>query len=402
VLERGVVMVEIGEPESKDHLFKRVIFIGAGFSAGMRYPVGNTLTTRIMEYLDGRSPGTTTRRFNNSLKGKGLQRRKDDILKAIWEFLWRYFRVGPQGIQNVGVAEFFTMAHSLSETPSLFGLDEGEAYFEELHDGGAVHARHLFNILSCVTRTYFIDICRSVDLPEDIESFLEDVDPQRDAIVNFNWDEEVDIHFTSNRNGEAAYTRAAWRPPTKREERYLLLRPHGSIGWYDITCGLGNAGTYLIADEDRRVHRSHKRIVSYPEIGWPIDLGSGKPFSKLACPPMITPPTFAKRFQYKEQHRIWSDVLEVCSKAREFLFLGYSLPPDDYLTRAAICSSLTAPESEPAKCLVVGYDPGALANFKRAFGDSLTSEKNFLQWEFGSGKADLARHIEVKLKRAVV
>jgi hypothetical protein len=29
----------------------------------------------------------------------------------------------------VNVAEFFTMAHSLAETPSLFGLDEGEAYF---------------------------------------------------------------------------------------------------------------------------------------------------------------------------------------------------------------------------------------------------------------------------------
>src|SRR5439155_22066705 len=126
-----------------------------------------------------------------------------------------------------------------------------------------------------------------------------------------------------------------WRAPRAGDRRFLILRPHGSIGWYDLNQGLANHQSYLIAQEDSSIQRFEKRIVAYPQIELPKDiLNRRKPFI-LDCPPIITPPTFAKRFQYAEQLRIWQDVLEVCSNAKTFIFLGYSLPQDDYLTRAA-------------------------------------------------------------------
>ncbi len=386
---------------SADHAFKRVLFVGAGFSAGLCYPVGASLTTRLVEYLQGgrKVPGIPEMGLPSSLSSRGLRAQREEIEKAVGTFLQRYFGLPIGSVGQVSVAEFFTLAHSLSESPSLFGFDEGH---DDLPEVGPIHVRHLFNLLACVTRTYFLDICQSMERPADFEDVLDALDPQRDAIINFNWDEEVDIYLTGYSVGEVAYTSAAWSPPSKKEERYLLLRPHGSVGWYDITCGIGNRWTYLIANEDHRIPRSQKRIVAYSEVGWPRDLGSRKPFSKLACPPIITPPTFAKRFQYKEQHRIWRDVLEVCSRATEFVFLGYSLPADDYLTRAAICSSLTSQASEPTKCLVVGLDERVLENFKGVFGAGIQSDKHFLHWRFGCNKPGLAESIEKRLKRAVI
>ena len=38
-------------PEEKKPSFSRVLFIGAGFSAGMQYPVGATLMSHLMKYL---------------------------------------------------------------------------------------------------------------------------------------------------------------------------------------------------------------------------------------------------------------------------------------------------------------------------------------------------------------
>jgi hypothetical protein len=347
-------MQPVGALPERESSFKRVLFIGAGFSAGMCYPVGNTLTVRLTEYLEGsgRVLGIADGDFENSLASREVAPQREAIRKVLTDFLAKYFAVGRRSIGDVGVAEFFTMAHSLAETPSLFGLEDGGTDLEDLsEDGQPLHIRCLFNLLACITRTYFIDIFRAVERrrrPTDVVELLGSVDPGRDAIVNFNWDEEVDVYFTRSPEGEAAYTRAAWQSPTKEEKCFLLLRPHGSVGWYDITSGIANNSSYLIAEHDRRIARSQKRILSYSAVEWPIDLGSGRPFSKLACPPVITPPTFAKRFQYKEQHRIWSDVLEVCSRAKEFVFVGYSMPRDDYLTRAAICSSLA---NIPCTCL---------------------------------------------------
>jgi len=116
--------------------------------------------------------------------------------------------------------------------------------------------------------------------------------------------------------------------------------------------------------------------------------------------PLIMPPTFAKRFEYPEQQSIWRDVIDVCRDAREFIFLGYSLPPDDFLTRAAIRSALSETSFTDLRCLVVGKTPDVLANAQTVFRGGLSHRRNFLQFTFGSDDASLARQIRTRLPLA--
>jgi hypothetical protein len=165
---------------------------------------------------------------------------------------------------------------------------------------------------------------------------------------------------------------------------------------------LNNDGLSLIAEEDDRIPRAKKRIVSFVDIDLPHDLIDGQE-RVLDIPPVIMPPTFAKRFEYEEQLQVWKDVLEVCREAAEFVFLGYSLPPDDYLTRAAIRSARRARTPREIRCLIVNLDFDAVSRtFRSVFTKELSAEKNHLEWTFGCDKPELAEMIEKKLKAATI
>src|ERR1700674_2134353 len=86
--------------------------------------------------------------------------------------------------------------------------------------------------------------------------------------------------------------------------------------------------------DDNRIKRFDKKLVAYTDVEFPLDLYEHKDIV-LDCPPVIMAPTFSKRFKYEEQRWIWHDILEVCGQASQFVFLGYGLQQDDYLTRAA-------------------------------------------------------------------
>ncbi len=109
------------------------------------------------------------------------------------------------------------------------------------------------------------------------------------------------------------------------------------------------------------------------------------------------PPTFAKRFEYPEQQNVWRDVLEVCRGAREFVLLGYSLPPDDFLTRAALRSALRQTSFKDLRCLIVGKTCDALANAQTVFREGLSRRRNLLEFTFGSDDRSLAQKIRTRL-----
>jgi len=380
--------------------FRRVFFVGAGFSAGMRYPVGQHLMSRLVQYLEGSSGLVGKRgRFRNSLHGpRGEPERAAQILEVIERVLKTYFATKLTAIQRVDVAEFFTLAHTLSERSWLLGNTVVGS--RRRRDPLAPSETTLFADLAAVTRSYFRDLSLAFEYPKDIDEVLRLVDPESDAIINFNWDEEVDIWLSSGRDEDVSYTLGAWR-----EERYtLVLKPHGSVGWYDLQRGIGNAGSYLIAMSDERIPRYDKRVVAYVANELPIDIETDDPHSPLACPPVITAPTFAKRFDYVEQQQIWQDVLEVCRNANVFVFLGYSLPKDDFLTRAAIRAAISENDSRKRmRCLVVdrSFEESKLLNFLSVF-EGLTADRNHLPWEFGNNDRSLADAVLEKLRRAYV
>ena len=395
-------MVASKSPNHRRSAFERVFFIGAGLSAGMRYPVGSTLMPRLVGYLRGApEPAHRGGTFTNSVRRTPRGRLQAERLVGVIErVLKKYFATELSGIDRVDVAEFFTLAQTLSERSWMAdhtAVDPGQG---SMAVAGEPTDTTLFADLAAATRSYFVDLALGFEYPKDIDAVLRVVRPRRDAVINFNWDEEVDIFFSSGRDEDVSYTLGAWRSGHET----LVLKPHGSIGWYDLQSGIGNRDAYLIAMADARIARYDKRILAYMANDRPRELSGRRYHSALACPPVITAPTFAKRFDFIEQQQIWQDVLDVCGNAGDFVFLGYSLPKDDFLTRAAIRAAMSQRgRRRRIRCLIVdrSFDETKRANFSGVFG-GLTPERNFLKWQFGCGDRTLRPQVQEKLEGALV
>jgi hypothetical protein len=228
---------------------------------------------------------------------------------------------------------------------------------------------------------------------------------EKDAIVNFNWDEEVEFAlYERSQKHEAANTLGSWRPGN-----FLVLRPHGSIGWYDLAQGIGNGDVYFISEGDERISRAERRLVAFEGNELPREIDGKREHGPLDCPPVMSAPTFAKKFGFVEQRHIWQDVLDISRRAREFIFLGYSLPKDDLLTRAALRAALKESRKERGwheslRCLIVdkSFDSAKEENFRSVFGNSLSKGRNALEWTFGSDDRKLANRIEGMLRNATL
>jgi hypothetical protein len=391
--------------------FERIYFLGAGFSAGAHYPVGKRLVSELIEYLEGKPERVKKELsgFRNSLRASADGRLFcQETLKLISTVLQRYFLSNIDNTEDIDVTEFFSISHALAKNLFLFGNPYSSTHRAKPTSSHRAHSRiflsELYDLLAAAVLHYFVDISKKAPrLPQDIKAILNNVSCRRDAIVSFNWDEEVDRHFTEDRNWNVAYTLGSWQA----RKGILILKPHGSIGWYDVIRGIGNKNTFFIAEGDKRLSQYERRILSFYEIERPVTIESEKSMKKemYFCPPVITPPTFAKSFEYVEQNWIWQDIMEVCSNAKQFVFLGYSLPQDDYLTRAAIRNALRNNPRHRLRCLVVDKDHTDKmlhANYASIFKGALDPEINYLHWQFGSKRKDPADLIGSQLEKALL
>ncbi len=388
--------------------FQRIFFLGAGFSAGAHYPVGSKLTSELVQYLQGKPLRAKKElpEFSNSARATAAGRHFcSETLSVISAVIQDYFLSSLSRTGDVDVTEFFSISHALAKNLFLYGKDyrsirqSKTSASSRLRD--VMPMSQLYNLLAAAVSNYFLDISECIDpLPADIVEILGAISPGKDAIVSFNWDEEVDYFFSNTKKLNVAYTLGSWRA----RKGILVLKPHGSIGWYDVVRGIGNDDAYFIAEGDDRLSEEERRIMSFWEIERPVTIESDNRKKKpmYFCPPVITPPTFAKSFEYPEQHWIWQDVLEVCSRAKQFIFLGYSLPQDDYLTRAAIRNALRNNRGQ-IRCLIADRDhtdQRLRANYASVFGSALDPEKNYLHWKFGSGRRGAAGEIRAELEKA--
>jgi len=431
---------------------KRVYFVGAGFSAPLGFPVGASLPVETICRLRGLRAHSVVhgRGLYNSLRDTEKKRHLCDVvLLRIERFLCDFFghkidlrKATRQKIEDVfkqiSVGEFYTVMHALSDMPGLFRNDRTEDAQQpneiknteqqsgQSSNGELPFAASLYEVFSAVTRSFFIDISDTNPPKKDMKSLVESLIPNQQAIVSFNWDTELDylLSIRSERKGETfefVYTAQSTEPET-----LTILKPHGSIDWYDIKQGVFNNDRYFIADDDRRITLDECKLMAFFANELPVNIYEDQ-HSAFKCAPAITPPTFSKRFEYTEQHLIWHDVIQVCTDANEFVFLGYSLPPDDFLTRAALRSSFSeksSKERQDVRCLVVsrGQLPEArrrlnkgtknngkstknltdttLASYRSVFGNKITQEMNWLNWEFGKTRGPLVEKINEMIQGA--
>jgi hypothetical protein len=162
-----------------------------------------------------------------------------------------------------------------------------------------------------------------------------------DAVITFNWDllleralVELKIDWRYDRN-------------EKDQRKLTLLKPHGSIDWFDRNEIEFKRGltSLLMADVGA--------IRVYPYFG--------PPQSRRRVLPVIIPPISSKKWKYKEFDGLWRQTWHYLRHADEIYLLGFSLPPEDLHIRFVMRSAVRANEknrSTPMKFKLVNPDRG--------------------------------------------
>ena len=378
----------------------RVYFIGAGFSKPLGYPLGTELLFELVRRLRG------DRKRDNELGKKEFQKSSRHLLRTLEDFLDRYMGYAipldkpvlsenllRKALAAVNQTEFYSVLHALAEVPELFENRSLSQLQHASQKTELLNSADTFAAVAAATRTYFVDVCWTdptdpSDMPAYFVDLFDEFQHEREAVITFNWDEEVETYIETvlASDRQIAYTRGSWSD----NKPYLILKPHGSICWYDLKQGILPPNTdelYLVAGGDPRLTRQEMSLVTFYDYDVPLDINE-EYHGPLACPPVITPPTFSKKFEYREQQLIWRDVVDVCADASEFVFLGYALRDDDYLTRAAVRRAILHPRSR-LKYLVVNQPsngskavpPHLASQFASVFGKC--EDRHFLPWVFG-------------------
>ncbi|GGA43593.1 hypothetical protein [Pelagibacterium lentulum] len=135
-------------------------------------------------------------------------------------------------------------------------------------------------------------------------------------IISFNWDLILDELLFGETLSRQNYGF------TRRWAGCRLLKPHGSLNWYERSSGrhLKRTKKFLLSGEDGdavyafrpyRAPKSERRIYM----------------------PLIVPPVFNKQFAGPVFQSLWREVVSVLSTASDVRFLGYSLAEADFHAR---------------------------------------------------------------------
>ena len=150
-----------------------------------------------------------------------------------------------------------------------------------------------------------------------LEQFCGAVRDDHSTILSFNWDLVLDELLLKKVGGGGAY---GFEPSL---EGPLLLKPHGSLNWFDgkEAENIKRFKTILLAKDE--AHSTY----AFTEFRAPKSKVGRKYI------PLIIPPHYMKRFDRPGFRAIWRTCVSKLSSAREVVFLGYSLPPSDFHAR---------------------------------------------------------------------
>jgi hypothetical protein len=316
---------------------KFVYIVGAGFSKGLGYPDSAELFPQLWDRLDTNQKETLGRivQFHypafEPLEHKGFPN-IEKLLTAI-AVNEELFSSSRRGDGN------FTLA-DLREARKLVLLTI-EKWFHGIHK-----ERHT--------------------VPDWLDNFKKKVVRQHAAVVSFNWDLELDHLLFGSQLSAAGY---GFEPSTRSP---VLLKPHGSLNWYDAST--------LEASVSVKLFRDSKTKKEYHAF---LNFVRG-PISKLGrtYAPCVVPPTYLKKFDQPIYREVWNACTERFSTASEIIFLGYSMPDEDRHTQFIMHCGLhnqmegiplpdgtrTKPPAHKAKITVVNPDDNAFARIKDVVG----------------------------------
>jgi hypothetical protein len=275
------------KPIDPERFRETVYVVGAGFSAGLGYPLTKNLLVDVWSRLEKNSQAH---------------------LRKIIEFHHPAFTVKrkttfpdiEQLLTEIAVnLELFDASRPAEGTFTKKQLEEAR---EDL----------LFSIAG-----WFHGLYEQAHLKHWLSYLVERLRRENAAIVSFNWDLILDQLLFEHELDAASYGLSKDLPASGP----VLLKPHGSLNWYTAT------QIQKVADE-KRVEIFHQkeeteRIEAFLHPRG-IRSKAGRRYT-----PLIVPPTYLKDFNRPVFRLLWNRCTDVLSTPKTLVFLGYSLPAAD-------------------------------------------------------------------------
>jgi hypothetical protein len=263
--------------------------IGAGFSAGLGYPLTHDLLLRLWQRIDGKlkedlrkvisfhHPGFDPNRFSSFPNVEQLLSEmavNEELFNASRQYDGSFTKEDLQRLQRdllLQVADWF---HELSHTPHV---DEARERW--------------------------------------LKQFRARVIDEGAIIISFNWDLILDHLFF-----EDSLDRSSYGFSGKRSGGPILLKPHGSLNWFE-----GNLANYIKEEKRTLVHQEDgQEVHAFLYLSRAPTSERGRVYF-----PLIIPPIYLKKFDKPVFHALWRNCTSVLSRAKKVIFLGYSMPLAD-------------------------------------------------------------------------
>lgn len=267
-----------------------VYVVGAGFSAGLGYPLTSDLLFRLWEKID------------------------DDNFKRRLEKVIRFHHPSFKPQRFMSFPNIEQLLSEIQVNQQLFGASrqyEGNFTKPKLQ---AYYGELLQNIFD-----WFHEISTAVESNSQqmtwLNQFKNKVHKENAAIISFNWDLELDWLLFEKDLSSTSYGFSG-----DINSQPILLKPHGSLNWFEE-----EQGEFLSSSKRTRIFTSRGKdsVYAFSEYRAPISK-TGRTYT-----PLIVPPVYLKKFNKPVFRGLWRNCTSILSTAKKIVFLGYSMPLAD-------------------------------------------------------------------------
>ena len=271
----------------KPHRIRDTVYVvGAGFSAGLGYPLTKSLLIDVWERLPVDSR---------------------EQLKLIIEFHHPAFNL----TRKTTFPDIEQLLTEMAVNLQLFDASrptEGRFTKQDLEESREIL---LFTIAS-----WFHDIYGPASETDWLSGVVARLRREKAAVVSFNWDLILDQLLFNGQLDSESYGLS----PTLGNAP-VLLKPHGSLNWYE-----GDQLQHVTDVKRIEIFRHKKPANCVHAFLLPRSVKSktGRRYT-----PLIIPPTYLKDFKPSVFKRLWQNCTAVLSTPKRLVFLGYSLPAAD-------------------------------------------------------------------------
>jgi hypothetical protein len=316
----------------------RVFIIGAGVSASCGIAVANRIFRESLIRLQSRNLAATTR------------------IHGLLDYLYPNFDLNVRLRNYPNIEDFL----NLLEMAKKFNTEEFIASSlwskEDLEEVKQTTLRAVTD--------YIWSVMGEEQKQSVIQTFVHKHMAPGDTIITFNWDLTIERALEAY-PGDPGFLYTYSRQ--RKEKQFSLLKPHGSVDWFDKKAVRG-------LPCERKIEALDTTLCYYPRFNF-----AGNPeLARIA--PVIVPPVADKKFRYEFLKRTWRFVYRAVSDATELHVLGYSLPREDQFARLvfrrAIRTNILYAKKHNRKgprVLVVNPDQNVEGTISRLVGRDVTS-----------------------------